>query len=444
VLKGAAYASKRMSPWVAKSERPAFEHEVDAMSQENAATRDYGPISRDSHTVSPGMEVQRDRIPRANEVVNAGKLRLAAPDKTLELGHDEGTWDDKVREFFATNLKADGRWVTVQRLGGGATDAIVYKVFVDGTEVGVFKLFDNRGSAVNEQRTLDMLKTAKLTTMKVVEGRGTVKLDPQTGYSGAILMDVAQGTTVKDMVASLPEDRSQRGHSMEILTNAVKKVAEGLAEMHVKFGNNSSQKPAMMTEAAKKNDAEYFFNKALRPGGRDYDKVHAALGDDFEHVRSVAEGKFYEDFLSAEVPATVYSGDANAGNFALSGTDNSTLTMFDVDKMQYSVPQGALNGDVANIKGNKTGAADVARFLNSLETLAPGKLRPDELQRLEVAFKNTYFEKYRVGSDQHRVSRSEYQKAERWYELEMELAIIGSDPGAKDRILKLVGPRGEP
>jgi hypothetical protein len=150
----------------------------------------------------------------------------------------------------------------------------------------------------------------------------------------------------------------------------------------------------------------------------------------------------YQDFLSAEVPATAYHGDANAGNFALSGNDNSKLSMFDVDKMQYSLPDHALEGNLAGVKGNKTGAADVARFLNSLETLAPGKLRPQDLQALEQSFKRTYFSKYRVGSDRQRVSRLEYEKAERWYELEMELAIVVKDPTAKERILRLVGPKG--
>jgi hypothetical protein len=150
----------------------------------------------------------------------------------------------------------------------------------------------------------------------------------------------------------------------------------------------------------------------------------------------------YQDFLSADVPATAYHGDANAGNFTLSGNNNSDLTMFDVDKVQYSLSDHALEGNLAGVKGNKTGAADVARFLNSLETLAPGKLRADELQELEMAFKDRYFKKYRVGSDEHGVSRTEYEKAERWYELEMELAIVVTDPAAKERILRLVGPKG--
>jgi hypothetical protein len=255
-------------------------------------------------------------------------------------------------------------------------------------------------------------------------------------------MDVAKGTTVKEMVQSLPDDEGQRHHAMGVLTKAVEKVAKGLAEMHARFGDNSSPKPAMMTEAAKRSDADYLLAKAFRPGGRDYDKVRAALGDDFEHVRSVAEGKMYGDFLGAEVPATLYHGDANAGNFALSGNNNSDLAMFDVDKMQYSIPKGALEGDLANVKGDKTGAADMARFLSSLETLAPGELRSDELQKLEAAFKRSYFRNYRVGSDGHFVSRSDYEAAARWYELEVDLTILAKDPGTKARLLKLVGPKG--
>lgn len=254
-------------------------------------------------------------------------------------------------------------------------------------------------------------------------------------------MDVAKGTTVKDLIEALPEDPRLRVESKKKLTKAVRKVAEGLAEMHVHFGDNTAQKPAMMSEAAKKSDADHFFEKAFRPGGRDYDKVRSVLGDDFDRVKSVAERKMYDEFIASEVPATAYHGDANAGNFALSGNNNSDLTMFDVDNMKWSVPKGAFEGDLANVKGTKTGAADVARFLNSLETLAPGKLRADELNALRQEFKDAYFAKYRVGSDRHSVSRSEYAKAERWYQLEMEMAIIDK-PGAKERVLKLVTAEG--
>jgi len=194
----------------------------------------------------------------------------------------------------------------------------------------------------------------------------------------------------------------------------------------------------MMTAQAKKDDADYFIKKAFTTNG---DKVRRVLGDDFDHVEIKAKGTMYDEFMAAEVPATVYHGDANAGNFALSGNNNSELTMFDVDKVQWSVSPGTLDGPQSGkITGTRTGAADIARFLSSLETLAPGKLRPDELLALREKFKEVYFQKYRVGSDKHKVARTEYEKAERWYQLEMEMAIIDT-PGARERILKLVGPK---
>lgn len=65
--------------------------------------------------------------------------------------------------------------------------------------------------------------------------------------------------------------------------------------------------------------------------------------------------------------------------------------------------------------------------------------------RLRTAFKNTYFQHYRVGSDQHRVNRGAYEKAERWYqiEIEMEMGILATgDHAAKARVLKLLGLAG--
>ena len=73
-----------MSPWVEKGQRAGFERAVDAMAAEHATTRDHGEISRDSRGVSPGMEVQRDRLPRANEVIAAKAYRLPGADHTLE------------------------------------------------------------------------------------------------------------------------------------------------------------------------------------------------------------------------------------------------------------------------------------------------------------------------------------------------------------------------
>ena len=128
-LKGAAFASRRMSPWVQQSDRAGFERAVDAMADAQATTRDHGKVSDDSRTVSGGMEVQRDRIPRANELLAAKAYRLPGPERTLALDpNHESAWDDQVREFFAVNLRARQRWIGVTRLAGGRSGAVVYRV----------------------------------------------------------------------------------------------------------------------------------------------------------------------------------------------------------------------------------------------------------------------------------------------------------------------------
>ncbi len=117
--------------------------------------------------------------------------------------------------------------------------------------------------------------------------------------------------------------------------------------------------------------------------------------------------------------------------------------MFDADATQWSVPDGALDrgpAELGKIKGTKTGAADVARCLNSLETLfEPGTLSVADLQRLHSAFKQEHFKNYRVGSAHKRVNEAEYAKAERWYKLEMEVSIMReNDPAGRARVLRLL------
>ncbi len=435
-LKGAAFASKRMSPWLEKGERARFEAAIDAMANETAQTRDYGPISDDSRNVPGGMEAQRDRVPRANEIVGAKSLRLPGADHVLELdpAHPEH-WDDRVREFFAIHLRARDKWIQVKRFGGGATKAVIYHVSVDGTEVGVFKLFDGAGGAAQEQKMLELLASAKLKHMTAVKQRGTIGLDPATGLKGGgLLMDAAPGASVKEMIDALPAG-AERRDKLNMLKDAVTRVAEGLAEMHQKFGHNEGNKPAMMTRAAKEDDANYFLNNNFREGGADPARLAAmktALGNDFARVKAKVEGPMLDEFLDADVPATAYHGDANAGNFKL---DGDKLAVFDVGSMQYSI-------DPSTKLGIKTGAADVARFLNSLETLAPGKLSASELDGLREAFAMKYFEAYRVGPDRRAVDQTAYAKAARWYQIEMEVAILRNDARAKARLLSLLGLDG--
>jgi hypothetical protein len=89
-------------------------------------------------------------------------------------------------------------------------------------------------------------------------------------------------------------------------------------------------------------------------------------------------------------------------------------------------------------KGIKTGAADIARLLGSLETLYPGKLTTAELSDLRKDFMRTYSSHYRADA-RRELSLGSYDQAERWYRLELEVAVLKSDSRAKPRIIQLLG-----
>jgi hypothetical protein len=437
-LIGAAYATKRMSPWVHPSERGRFERAIDQMQAEHVPTRDHGPISRDSTKVTTGIEHQRDKIPRANEELAAKVYRLPGPEQTLELDRaNPARWDEQVREFFAIHLRANGQWVRVERLGGGRSKAVIYRVWVDGNDVGVFKLFDGRGGAATEQKMLELLRNAKLTKMTAVKERGRISVDPRTGLEGGgLLMDAAKGTSIRELIVNLPTDPVLREKAVKQLIFAMKRAAEGLAEMHAKFETaGSGGMPKMMSREAKLSDANHLLDKNFRTG-QDVAKVKAALGEaDFARVKAALEGPVLHSFLEADVPATAYHGDANAGNFIVHDFDSRTgykdLGVVDVGSMKWSV-------DDNTGKGIKTGAADVARLLGSLETLHPGKLTSGEVRVLREEFMGKYREQYRVSA--HRdLDGDKYRQAERWYRLEMEIGVLKSDVGAKSRIMQILG-----
>jgi aminoglycoside phosphotransferase len=430
-LLGASYASKKLSPWVKQSERAAFEAAIDRMAAPAAPTRDHGPISEHSTGVTTGIERQRDHVPRANEV-EATRFRLPGPERTLELDTDRSKWDDQVRDWFAIHLRADQQWVRVKRLGGGRSGAVVYRVTVGENEIGIFKIFDTKDGAKHEQEMLKLLAGAKLKKMKAVGERGRMSVDAKAKMGDVLLMDVAPGMSIKELVEHLPTDPVQRVKAIEQLGFAMKRTAEGLAEMHATFGSKSkSGAPTLMTKEAKLSDANYFLDNNFR-GGRDSAKVKAALGDEFERVKAALEGPVLQGFLDARVAATAYHGDANAGNFIVHEYDPKKgfkdLGVIDVGSMKWSV-EGR--------KGTKTGAADVARLLESLETVQQGKLTSGEIALLRDAFMKTYLANYRADAG-YDLDTTNHALAEKWYRLEFEVAVLKSDPSAKNRILKVL------
>jgi hypothetical protein len=195
-----------------------------------------------------------------------------------------------------------------------------------------------------------------------------------------------------------------------------------------------------MSREAKLSDANHLLDKSFR-NGEDVAKVKAALGDvDFQRVKAVLEGPVLQAFLDADVPATAYHGDANAGNFIVHDYTASAgykdLGVIDVGSMTWSV-------DKSTGRGTKTGAADTARLLGSLETLHPGYLTSAEVRYLRGEFMKTYAAQYRADA-RRELGLVSYEQAEKWYRLEMEVAVLKSDARAKPRIMQLLGLEVQP
>lgn len=423
-LKGAAAAVKKATPWIVPAERSRFVEAVDRMSAQGARTRDYGPISSDSHTVSGGIEVQRDKIPRANERRAAREYKLPGAESSLDIeASSPAELDARVREYIVANLRGNPEWISVRRLSGGRSDAILYDVQIGGEELGVLKLFPRDG-AEGEQKMLELLAKADLTKMTAVAQRGVITLTGSSTHGSAILMDKAPGQSVKDVLAD--------GATVDMpkLTAAVKQVGAGLGEMHRRFASGGE-----MTRAQKLSDATYLLDKNFN-GGPATEMVRAAFGErDFERVKATMTGPMLEAFLNAKVPATAYHGDANAGNFIVGGYDPerkrfASVGVIDVGSMQWSVDTDG--------RGTKTGAADVGRFLESLETVAPGRLSAAQLELLKTKFLEQYEKE--LGTTVDRT----FFDADRWYRLELELAALKSDPTAKMRVLHLLGMEPAP
>ncbi len=437
-LLGAAAASPKLAPWVIKSARDGFVSAVGRIAAKDAHTRDHGPISKDSTGVHSGIEAQRDRLPRANEVLAAKSYRLPGSDQTLVLDPgNRARWQDQVRDYLTIKLKADRAWIRVEQMAGGRSKAVLFHVWIGDNDLGVLKIFDDAGGAVAEQKMLNRLARMKLESMKAVRERGVMHVEPSTGLEGdVLLMDAAKGKSVLQMVEALSSNSKERGSEIKMLQRAVARVAEGLAELHRRTGvTDRKGNVEMMSSQAKRSDADHMMNKYLR-GASSTPAVRSALGDDFERIKRAAEGPVLDAFLDARVPRSAYHGDANAGNFLVDGFDEKKQRFTDLGVVDVKSMQWSLEGE--SLSGTKTGAADVARFLASLETLDPGKLRPSELTKLRTHFLATYYKNYQVGVKRTSVDPASYEAAERWYRLELELGIAITDSTAKTRILTLL------
>jgi hypothetical protein len=124
--------------------------------------------------------------------------------------------------------------------------------------------------------------------------------------------------------------------------------------------------------------------------------------------------------VKSPVPATAYHGDANCGNFIVDKSFN--VTVIDVGSMKYSLDDKG--------KGTKIGAADVGRFMQSLEASHPGKLNAGEIAALQKAFTQEYFA-------HSKVKREDFEAGITLYRAELELAALKNAAGKDETAASL-------
>jgi hypothetical protein len=276
-----------------------------------------------------------------------------------------------VADYLAAKAGVEPGRVQAELLAGGATGALLYKIRIGDADLGVFKVFPDADEATVERDLLDRLNRAGFEHYRAVRNRTDQPVLTDTGGAG-MLMDAARGQSVAARIKDLPSEPARREPALHELERNMQQVARALAEMHTITGGGPDVR---MTGAARRNEAGYIRDKLIDP------RTRRQLGPEADAVIA-AYDREVAAFLREPVPRGAYHGDANAGNFMIAG---DRVDVIDVSTMEHSIDPGR-----GGIVGTRTGTTDVARFRESLETLAPGALSPAELTRLRDAFDAAY------------------------------------------------------
>lgn len=391
-IRGAAMAEPTMKDVVIPAERAEFAallaQRADGLPENSKGVA--GSISLAGRTIP-----EANAILAANDAMKSAGMKLPGTTATLSLRPgEEASWPGQISQFIARELGVDPSRVVVIELGGGRSGANVYKVRLGDADVGVFKVFSDPADAAAELTAIDLLAKKHLKDLNVVGNKGDVSVDVGGTKRGGILMDTAQGRTVKQMLEALPESGPVREQALTDLAEAAGRVGKALAEFHKSFETGRE-----MSRAQKEVEADYLLSKLLKleplldPAA--YKAIEARVID--------AIAAFYD----TKVPETAYLGDANLGNFAIGA--GGKVTTFDIGTMKWSLD--------ASGAGKSTGAADLARFANSFASEFPGKLSPSEVKQMQQAFGKAYLAA--IGKP----SFADMFGATRFYQIDMEIGI---------------------
>lgn len=334
--------------------------------------------------------------------------------ETLEVkGEHAGEFVPQVGAFLAKELGVEPKDLVVKPLGGGRSGAPVFSVQVHGEDAGVFKVFDEEAAAANEINMLRLLHAKHMEKYKAVGEKGAAPAKKNGGRGGAVLMERATGTSVDEQLKNVPPP-GEHGHDEAVVAmeTSVKSVAAAMAEMHKAFASGGAE-----TVAQKTSDAGFIRGK--------FERLKAKMAPaDAQAITQKLDGEIIPQFIKSPVPATAYHGDANIGNFVVDKDFN--VHVIDVGTMKYSLDEKG--------HGKSTGAADVGRFMQSLQASSEGKLSAADVARIQRAFLDRYF-------DIMKVARADFEPGIRLFRAELEMAAMNkaNSPDEVDAAVRRLG-----
>lgn len=348
-------------------------------------------------TGGPGPRTGEPDLKAPDPVNLKPALKTPEPPKPISLDAD------RLKAYVSEKLGVPAENLTVQVPGEGRSGDLVYLVRTNaGDPVGVFKVFKNAGDAANEASLLKTLNDKGLKQYQAVRGYGEVPVTVDGQLRQGMLMEMADGASLSTQAARLPAGGAERTAAVQELGKNIEKVAGAMAEFHGAF--TTGKPPASMTQAEKAGWLEH----ALTMIDRANTPANAAMAKDLARAKAAMQ-KAGAEMIASEVPATAYHGDANAGNFIIDPKGN--VRVIDVGSMKWSLDSLG--------RGKATGAADVGRLAQSLDTLTikggGAALQPAEVKALQDRFLNAYAKASGISPDKMaaavKLSRAELEVA---------------------------------
>jgi aminoglycoside phosphotransferase (APT) family kinase protein len=252
----------------------------------------------------------------------------------------------------------------------GRSGALVFLIKQAGTPAAIFKIYARPVEL--EQEIVGMKACAHLRRFKIVADRGVASVNVAGQVLPAMLMELAPGRSVRDLILGLPAAVGVRTPAIGKLCASVRRIGEALAELH-----NTLAPGRLLTLSEKEAWSDYVLVK-LRRAATTRPEVAAEIADTVAKL----EQEVVPKFLAADVPAIVFHGDANLGNFMVAR--DGAVRVVDLPTMALSWENGRVIGNAA---------IDIGKFMQNLAVFVTDRgagLRPEELVRLESAFLEGY------------------------------------------------------